>query len=127
MRGSLKGFEELECWRSATEVRRYVTSIIKRFPAEERFSLTDDMRRAGRSATHNIAEGFGRFHYQENMQFCRQSRGSLYELLDQFITAFDDGYITAEELEKGRRLITKSLALLNGYINYLSRAKNNAG
>lgn len=79
--------------------------------------------RGARSTTHNVAEGFGRFHFQENIQFCRISRGSLYELIDQFITSLDEGYITQKEYEKGRGLISKALALLNGYINYLSRQK----
>ena len=81
------------------------------------------MRRAARSTTHNIAEGFGRFHYQENIQFCRHSRGSLHELFDQLITSLDEEYITKEDYEKGRSLIDRALALLNGYINYLSRQK----
>ena len=76
-----------------------------------------------RSTTHNIAEGFGRYHYQENIQFCRHSRGSLHELIDQLITSLDEEYITQEDYEQGRSLIDRALALLNGYINYLSRQK----
>ena len=106
------------------EVRLFITELVKKFPREERFSLVDDMKRAARSTTHNIAEGYGRFHYQENIQFCRQARGSLYELIDQLITAKDDRMITGDECKKGRELINKSLAILNGYINYLGRAKN---
>lgn len=123
MAGSLRSFEDLECWKAATQVRRYVIGLVKKFPDKEKFALSDDMTRAARSATHNIAEGFGRFHFQENVQFCRQSRGSLDELLDQFITALDEKYITEDEYERGKELIDKALALLNGYINYLLRAK----
>ena len=97
--------------------------LIKKFPKEEKFGLSDDMKRAARSTTHNIAEGFGRFHYQENIQFCRQSRGSLHELIDQLITAKDDRYIHNDEYTEGRELISKALALVNGYINYLSKKK----
>lgn len=121
---SLKSFEDLECWKACREVRKFITDLIKKYPKEEKFGIVEDMKRAARSSTHNIAEGFGRFHYQENIQFCRQSRGSLYELIDQLITSLDDNLITEEEYKKGRELIDKSLALLNGYINYLSRAKN---
>jgi len=121
---SLKSFEDLECWKACREVRKFIMDLIKKYPKEEKFAIVDDMKRAARSSTHNIAEGFGRFHYQENIQFCRQSRGSLYELIDQLITSLDDNLITEEEYKKGRELIDKSLALLNGYINYLSRAKN---
>ena len=111
------------CWKACTEVRRFITDLVKKYPKEEKYALVDDMKRAARSTTHNIAEGFGRFHFQENVQFCRISRGSLYELIDQLITSLDDKYVTAEEYEKGRTLIAKALALLNGYIKYLSRQK----
>jgi len=70
-----------------------------------------------------VAEGFGRFHYQENIQFCRISRGSLYELIDQLITSLDECYITDGEYERGRELINGALVLLNGYIRYLNKAK----
>ena len=120
---SFKTFEDLECWQACTEVRRFITELVKKFPKEEKFALVDDMRRAARSTTHNLAEGFGRFHFQENIQFCRHSRGSLHELVDQLITSLDDAFITKEEYEKGRVLISKALALLNGYINYLSKQK----
>lgn len=120
---SFKSFEDLECWQACTGVRRFIGDLIKKYPKDEKFALVDDMKRASRSTTHNLAEGFGRFHYQENIQFCRHSRGSLYELIDQLITSLDDGYITSEEYEKGRELISKALALLNGYINYLGRQR----
>jgi len=123
---SFRSFEDLECWKTCTEVRRFITEMVKKYPKDEKYSLVDDMKRAARSTTHNIAEGFGRFHYQENVQFCRISRGSLYELIDQLITSQDDGYITSEEHERGRSLIERALPLLNGYIKYLSgRKKNN--
>jgi len=122
---SFKSFEDLECWKACTEVRRFITELVKKYPKDEKFALVDDMKRAGRSTTHNLAQGFGRFHDQENIQFCRVSRGSLYELIDQLITSKDDGYITSEEYENARSLISKALPLLNGYISYLSRQKTN--
>ncbi len=81
------------------------------------------MLRACRSTTHNVAEGFGRYHFQENIQLCRHSRGSLHELIDQLITSLDDGFITKEDYSEGRSLINNALGLLNGYINYLTRCK----
>ena len=119
----IRSFEDLECWKACREIRNYVSVIIKKFPPEEKYALTDGMRRASRSTTENIAEGYGRYHFQENIQFCRMSRGSVYELMDQFITAKDDGYISEEEYIKGRELLEKGKGLLNGYINYLERAK----
>ncbi len=120
---SYKSFEELDCWKACREVRKFVYELVKKYPKEEVYGLVQDMRRAARSTTHNIAEGFGRYHYQENIQFCRHSRGSLHELIDQLITSLDEEYITLEDYEQGRLLIDRALALLNGYINYLSRQK----
>lgn len=79
------------------------------------------MRRASRSATYNIVEGYGRFHFKEDVQYCRISRGSLYELLDQFITAMDEEYISDVENQKYKKQISECLAVLNGYINYLNK------
>jgi len=120
---SFKSFEELECWQACTEVRRFITKLVKNYPKEEKFAIIDDMRRAARSTTHNVAEGFGRYHFQENIQFCRHSRGSLHELIDQLITSLDEGHIAKEQYDEGRELIKRALSLLNGYINYLSRQK----
>mgnify|MGYP002725450436 CR=1 FL=1 len=119
----LLSFEELDCWKASRVVRNEVSTIINKFPSEEKYALTDNMRRASRSITENIAEGFGRFHYQENIQFCRISRGSLFELIDQYITAKDETYISSEEYKRGRELLEKAIGLLNGYINYLKKAK----
>jgi four helix bundle protein len=121
---SLKSFEDLECWKACTEMRRFIIELVRKYPKEEKYSLVDDMKRAARSTTHNIAEGFGRFHFQENIQFCRISRGSLYELIDQLITSRDEEHISDQEYKKGRELISKALPLLNGYINYLSKRKS---
>jgi four helix bundle protein len=121
---SFRSFEDLKCWQACREVRVFVIGLVKNYPKEEKFSLVDNMKRAARSTTQNIAEGFGRFHYKENAQFCRISRGSLFELLDDLITSNDEEYITREDYQKGRELISNALLILNGYINYLNRQSN---
>ena len=120
----IKSFEDLECWKASVEVRKYISLMMKTFPASEKYDLVDNMKIASHSATRNIAEGYGRFHFKENMQFCRQSRGSLYELIDDLITSKDENYITEEEYLDGRNKIERALSILNGYINYLDRALN---
>jgi four helix bundle protein len=124
LRPPIKSFTDLECWKSCREVRNRFSGLIKKLPVQEKYALADGMRRASRSITENIAEGYGRFHFQENIQFCRQSRGSLFELKDQLITAYDEKYISQSEANDLNSLIDKALALLNGYINYLSKAKS---
>ncbi len=119
----IRSFEDLECWKCATELRRNISNMVKTFPSTEKYALTDQIIRASRSVTNNIAEGYGRFHFQENIQFCRHSRGSLYEVVDHLIIAKDEKYISEEEYETYKKLLNKSLALLNGYINYLMNQK----
>jgi four helix bundle protein len=116
---SIKSFEDLQCWQACREVRIFIAKLVKSYPKEERYSLVDNMKRAARSTTQNIAEGFGRFHYKENLQFCRISRGSLFELTDDLITSIDEEFISKEDYELGRNKISNALALLNGYIKYL--------
>ena len=50
------------------------------------------MRRASVSISNNIAEGHGRWHHQENIQFCRISRGSVEEIIDDINVCIDEGY-----------------------------------
>jgi len=123
----MKSFEELECWKKAAALRKEISALVKSFPKDERFRLSDQLIRASRSVTANIAEGYGRYHFQENIQFCRHSRGSLYEVLDHLIVANEEGYITQEHLIDFKSKINECLAILNGYINYLGKAKSDFG
>ncbi len=120
----IKTFEDLNCWIKGREIRIFISKLVKTFPEYEKFELSSQMRRASRSVTHNIAEGYGRFHYKENAQYCRMSRGSLYELLDQVITAQDEEYIDNNLYEELRLMIMDCIKILNGFINYLESAKN---
>ena len=119
-------FEELEVWKQAKEIRKKFIIIVKSFPHSEVYNLADQIRRASRSATSNIAEGYGRFHHQENIQFCRQSRGSLYELIDHLTSAFDEGYINEQIQSETKVEIYNCIKVLNGYIENLKKAKKEA-
>lgn len=118
-----KTFEDLDCWQACRKLRLFATEACKQLPGAEQYRLNDQILRAARSTTANIAEGYGRFHYQENMQFCRQSRGSAYELLDHFITANDEDLFPDDVVMECRNLTEKSVILLNGYIRYLETRK----
>ena len=117
-------FEDLEVWQLARSLRRDLSELAKRLPRDEQFRLVDQILRASRSVTANIAEGYGRFHYQENIQFCRQARGSLFELVDHLTVAFDEGYVDEEEFGGFRERIFEVIRMLNGYIKYLKGRKN---
>ncbi len=122
----LKSFEELNCWKEAVLLRKELKPLIDSLPKTEEYRLKDQLIRCLRSVTNNIAEGYGRFNYQENIQFCRISRGSLYEIIDYLIIATEENHINPEELILRKEQINKCLAILNGYINYLKKAKDGA-
>lgn len=120
----IKIFQDLDCWKKATSLRRALSVMVKAFPSEEKYRLTDQIIRAARSVTANIAEGFGKFHHRDNIRYCRHARGSLNELIDHLIVANDEGYISKEDLLLLNAEIESCLAVLNGYINYLTKAKS---
>ena len=65
----IKSFEDLECWKTGTQLRKLISEIVKKFPIEEKYKLADQIIRASRSVTNNIAEGYGRFHFQGTSSF----------------------------------------------------------
>jgi len=117
-------FEDLEVWQKGRALRNEISNLTKTFPEEEKYKLANQMIRASRSVTANIAEGYGRFHFQENIQFCRQARGSLFELIDHLTVALDEGYIEDEYFNEYREKIFKIIRMLNGYIKYLKGKKD---
>jgi len=121
---SITNFTQLEVYKECRKFRKKVSSITKQFfPKNEQYLLRSQTLDASRSVTANIAEGFGRFHFQENIQFCLISRGSLFETLEHLITAYDDKYISKNILKEMEGDFQKCLKLLNGYISYLKKAK----
>lgn len=118
-------FRDLDVWQRCKGIRGKIWKLCKTFPKEEKYRLSDQMIRASRSATACIAEGYGRYHYQENIQFCRQARGSLYELIDHITVAEECKYIKEDNLITLVSDIKETIRILNGYIKYLKSKKEN--
>ncbi len=97
--------------------------LIPRLPKEERFALTDQIRRSAQSIPANIAEGYGRFYYQENIRFCYIARGSLEETRSHLILAREMGYLTPDLVQKAEGDIAVLRKLISGYISYLRTEK----
>ncbi len=114
-------FETLDVWKESRELRKKNFELIKTFPFDEEHKLIERMTIVSRAITSDIAQGYGRYHYKENIQFCRQSRGSLYELLDNFTVALDENYISEETFEEFKSDIFKIIKNINGYIDYLKK------
>ena len=124
---SIKDFKDLEVWKAARNLRHEMYKLAKALPDIEKFGLASQIRRAAISVTANIAEGFGRFGYQENAQMCRQARGSLYELRDHLTTCQDEGYAKAEEIDRLDQLAHSVGRLLNEYLRSTLAMKRQAG
>ncbi|MFZ1530505.1 MAG: four helix bundle protein [Ferruginibacter sp.] len=117
-------FYDLPVYKVCREFKKKIAVIVKLyFPKQEDFLLKGQVIRSSRSVTANIAEGFGRFHHQENIQFCRQARGSLDETLEHMITAYDETYITKLVMKEVNAGYKECLKQLNAYIKYLKTAK----
>ena len=116
-----RSFEQLVVWQRGHELVLSIYNVTKKFPREEIFSLTDQLRRAASSVTANIAEGFGKISTRDKLHFYNISQGSLSETLNHLILARDLDYITAEEsrlLNDKARLVS---IMLNRYCQALIR------
>ncbi|MBS4013284.1 MAG: four helix bundle protein [Bacteroidetes bacterium] len=121
-----KDFTTLEAWRKARIVKLFFyKEIIPFVQNEEKHNLAFQIRKASVSITANIAEGYGRFHYKEGIQFYRISRGSLFELKDHVISCFDMQYINKAQFEKALSLIEDAKITINGYINFVKKQLQN--
>ena len=93
----MEAFKNLIVWQKAMELVRVVYQISKSFPADERYALTDQLRRAVVSIPSNIAEGNGRASNKDYAHFLAIARGSLFETMTQIQVAEDLGYIGEHE------------------------------
>ena len=119
----MNGFEGLAVWKECRNFRKEISKLTKTFPLEEKYRIVDQLLRSSRSVTANLAEGYGRYHYLSNINFCYQARGSLYEALEHLICAYDESYIDQIQLDVLRKKFNHCLKLLNGYILYLKNRK----
>jgi len=114
--GKIKSFTDLNAWKEAHLLVLRIYELTQKFPKEEQFGLTNQIRRAVVSITSNIAEGFSRNSYKEKSQFYSMALGSLTEVQNQLIVSKDLGYITKDEfISVADKTIIVS-KLLNGLI-----------
>ncbi|NNJ24979.1 four helix bundle protein [Alienimonas chondri] len=93
------GFEKLTVWRKAVDWADAVYDATAGFPADERFGLTNQMRRASVSVSSNIAEGSGRGSSKDFIRFIGIAYGSLMEVASQLHIARRRGFLTEERFE----------------------------
>jgi len=123
---SHQSFTDLDVWKSARKLKLRTWKLVKNFPAEEKYRLTDQLIRSTRGIGTAIAEGHGKFYYKDQINYCVIARGSLSESLNHLIDAMDSEYILKDELASFKIEIDEIGKLLNGYIKrkLISRSKN---
>ncbi|MFD0750733.1 four helix bundle protein [Mucilaginibacter calamicampi] len=112
-------FSDLEVWKKSRILRNAIFELTKSFPGEEKYRLSDQIIRSSRSIGNNIAEGYGRFHFADEVKFLLNARGSATETIDHLIIALDNKYISEDTFEKFKTDCDECAKLINGYINYL--------
>ncbi len=112
----IRSFTDLIVWQEGHKLVILVYMTTKKFPREELYSLTDQMRRAVSSITANIAEGFGRQTYKEKLQYYFQAQGSLTELKNFILIAKDVGYLEENDFKKLADQSNLTHQLLQGFI-----------
>jgi len=118
MQADYKKYTELNVWIEARKLVNMIYDLTKTFPKEEQFGLISQMRRCAVSIPSNIAEGCGRNHKKDSLQFFFVSRGSLYELETQLYVSFDQRFIVNISLEEILLQLELVRKLLNGFIRY---------
>ena len=117
-------FEKLDVWQESRALVKDIYAIIRKFPSEERYALSDQIKRAVISIPSNIAEGSGRSSCKEKIHFFEFSYASLMEVLSQLDVAMDLGYITEEEFNNFEVLSDKECRLLSGLTRYFQKLSN---
>ena len=111
--------EQLDVWRLAMQLVIGIYKLTEPFPSHEQFGLTAQLRRAAVSVPLNIAEGKGRYHRKEFIQFLYNARGSLYEVLTLLKLARELGYLDQGAHQKMLEMSKRVLSKLSGLINAL--------
>ena len=111
------GYRKLIAYQKAKEVVKRTYKLLKKFPAEERYAMCDQLRRSSVSVTSNIAEGVNRFSIKDKAHFIEIAYGSLMEVSFQFEIAEDLGYITTDDRSSMDLLIEEDARLLSGLLN----------
>lgn len=112
-------FEKLETWQRARVFRKEIYEITKRFPKEELFGLTSQIKRSASSIGDCLAEGSGRVTSKDKAHFVTMAYASTLETLNHIIGANDLGYINENEYQTLRSSIYELTNKLNALRRFL--------
>lgn len=117
----ITSFYDLNVWKKANAFTVKIYQITNKFPRDERFSCTDQMRRAASSISANIAEGFNRYHSNDKIRFYLNARGSAGESKSHVLLAKDLKYINEVESNSLLSVLSEIEMMINGLIASLRR------
>jgi len=118
-----RGFEDLDCFKLALDVIVNAHDSARSLPPDEKFDMVSQIRRASKSITANIAEGYGRYHYLDSLKFYSNARGSLNEVLGHLINARVLNYCDDQYFSSFYALIRQAEKTLNGFMSYVRQQK----
>ncbi|MBW2589790.1 MAG: four helix bundle protein [Deltaproteobacteria bacterium] len=121
----LKNYKELKVWQRSYQLCLKIYKITKRFPNEEKYGLTSQIRRAAVSVPSNIAEGYGRKTTPEYIRFLYIAYGSNCEIETQILLSGDLGYIDTDKLEILQEGIGEVERMLKALIKSLEKKHSN--
>jgi four helix bundle protein len=114
-------FEKLDVWQEARRLVKEIYIASDLFPSNEKYGLTNQIRRASVSVVSNIAEGVSRFSPKEQIRFIEIAYGSLTEVYCQLIIAVDLDYLSSDKLESIKLRILKISNQLNSLKKSISK------
>jgi len=116
--------DNFQLYNLARDYRKKIYKLIKTLPSDEKYALEMQMRRAAISISNNIAEGHGRWHFKETVQFCRIAKGSVEEIMDDLNICIDENYYDNTDCRELRKEGYDLIKKINGYISYLKNQKD---
>ena len=118
------GYKDLVVWQRSMDLAQMFYEVTREWPADERFGLTDQVRRAAVSIPANIAEGHGRGTPREFHHHCSIAKGSLSEVETHLLLAHRLDYLDQIALDRLTRLTTEVARMLRGFMNHLRSTTN---
>jgi four helix bundle protein len=123
-----KGLETLQIWQRSVEFAKLICEdVLIQLPSQEKWALANQLRRSVQSVPANIAEGYGRYYFQESVRFCYIARGSLEETFSHLTLAYKLDYLPEETYQNLTSEIQELRRMLNGNIYFLKKSKRGMG
>ena len=117
----MTNYKKLDAWILSMEIVKEIYSLTKLYPTEERYGLTTQTNRAAVSIPCNIAEGLGRNHKKDTIQFLHISRGSAYEVETLLNIALMINIIDEQTYSRINKKLDSNIRLINGFVKYIEQ------